>query len=563
MTTSRAWLFLLLTCSLHTSACSLVKLSDDISQAHCKKDTDCELLNDRTAKDFDPCELWQCSDSSKYCEFSALDQDHDGFTPHTVTVKGEELVCQAATAKQDCDDANAARTPGGKERCDNIDNDCDQNVDEGVLEPHVASSLTFTGATAAGIGNVSSAVDAASGKIGLAYSVNNDSPAVGFSVLDNDLPSGVNAAIVKLPRKTNGLPAEDLFADGVGVAALGQGKFAIAFYDINGGKRMVAGRVDTSSGTILAVTPAILGKGLHCAAGEPCGTGTLATRPPALAALGDAVLVSYVRAAADPGLTCALKADTVPAAPLLANLLTQTPDGLAELTSRAVVLGKTSSLAPPALVAIPDPATGSGFGFLEGFVDDAGAIQLVQVQAQGSSLVVSAPLATLADDKARYSGVRMVLGPKTDAGQLIGVSFQRDCKLTARVGVALLRASVKASGAPLLEVVTPATLVGGAPNEKDAMLAYSKDRDSWAAVYRDSMGLRARVLDAKGTALGDAPYTLIDGSASAMTQVYQTAGVVPTLATGGWFGALAYTEHTGGNPLALSAATLAGCAAAN
>jgi len=38
------------------------------------------------------------------------------------------------TADQDCDDNNPAAAPGLEEVCDNIDNDCDNSVDEGLMQ---------------------------------------------------------------------------------------------------------------------------------------------------------------------------------------------------------------------------------------------------------------------------------------------------------------------------------------------------------------------------------------------------------------------------------------------
>lgn len=554
-------LVLTLALALVGSACSLVNLSDEISQANCKTDADCDVLNDRAASTFDACELWQCGET-KLCEFTPLDGDKDGFTPHTVSVDGEDLVCEAKPEKQDCDDDSSARRPGGKERCDDVDNDCDSQVDEGVLDARVADAVTFGGDDAQGAGQLSYAIDPASGQLALSYSINRDPAVVGLSVLDNALPSGATASAVKL----NGMPAAALLTDGVGVAALGEGRFAIAFYNTDGAKkRVVAGRMDASQATLL-MTDDVRTGGLHCTEDELTGcetTTTPATRPPALAALDDDVLVSYVRAAADPGAGCKQKSDSVATHPLLANLLTVASDGLEELSDHAVLIGETTSLEAPAVLALADPLNGKTFGFLVGYVDDAGAIVWKNVRAEGSSLVVSGVLAKLESGKQRYTGVHAALGPRTDDGQLIGLSFQSGCTVDARVGVALLLANVNDSGAPTLQTQLGEKLVGGAPNEKDATLAFSKERDSWAVAYRDPKGLRARVLDRAGNPLGEAAYVLVDevDEGAAMTKLFLTPAIVPTLASGGWFGVVAYAERAGQDPRALVSATLSGCGA--
>lgn len=542
------------------TGCSLVKLSDDIAQEHCKTDADCDVLNSRGASDFDPCELWQCSDT-KYCEFTPLDQDKDGFTPHTVSLEGEDLVCEAKADKQDCDDDSSARKPGGKETCDDIDNDCDLLIDEGVLQPHVAEALGFTGDNSGGAGQFSYATDPTSGALAIAYSINRAPAVVGFRVLDNDLPAGGSAGAVKLAGNSDAA----LLADSVGVGALGAGKFAIAFFNLDGAQhRVVAGTMDANTGTLRVVESVRTG-GLHCTEDEQdkcTDTTTDPTRTPALAALGDDVLVSYVRAAAEPGAVCKDKSDAVAAHPILANLLSTTVGGLQERTAHAVVIGETTSLDAPTILTIPDLAAGKTFGWLIGYVDDAGAVVWKSVRAQGAELVVSGVLARLENDGQRYSGVRAALGPKTEAGQVVGASFQAGCTASARIGVALLVANVGEGDAPTLQVQVAERLVGGAPNEKDAALAFSPERGSWAVVYRDPTGLRGRVLDAAGNPVGDEAYVLIEevDAGPNMTKVFLAPAVVPTLAAGGWFGAVAYTERAGQDPLTLSSVTLSGCA---
>lgn len=62
------------------------------------------------------------------------DADGDGFGSGEV---GPQRTCTApsgmAPKDGDCDDANVSRHPGAQEQCDQVDNDCDLGVDEGLL----------------------------------------------------------------------------------------------------------------------------------------------------------------------------------------------------------------------------------------------------------------------------------------------------------------------------------------------------------------------------------------------------------------------------------------------
>ena len=53
--------------------------------------------------------------------------------PEPVDVDGDGV-----TADLDCDDNNPEAAPGLKEVCDNVDNDCDNAVDEGLMQTYYA-----------------------------------------------------------------------------------------------------------------------------------------------------------------------------------------------------------------------------------------------------------------------------------------------------------------------------------------------------------------------------------------------------------------------------------------
>jgi hypothetical protein len=117
--------------ALGFASCTVYELSDKIHQEQCTwkfepllKYDDCEVLNDRTAPDFDRCNPWRCGDKN-LCEVARLDQDRDGFTPTACLDSGDQ---------GDCDDNDVEKQPGLTEVCDGKDNDCDRSIDEGMLQ---------------------------------------------------------------------------------------------------------------------------------------------------------------------------------------------------------------------------------------------------------------------------------------------------------------------------------------------------------------------------------------------------------------------------------------------
>ena len=70
-----------------------------------------------------------CDDAVDEGLFGFVDQDGDGFG------SGEEQCSEAGVAPLDgdCDDAEASVNPGAEEICDGLDNDCDGQVDQGLI----------------------------------------------------------------------------------------------------------------------------------------------------------------------------------------------------------------------------------------------------------------------------------------------------------------------------------------------------------------------------------------------------------------------------------------------
>lgn len=107
-------LSLLVSALTFLAGCALTDLGKNLDQDSCslKPLSFCAELNQISPVD-DPMLAWSCNETSGVCEIQDLDADSDG-----------------VGYKEDCDDNDAARTPGAAEVCDGVDNDCDERIDE-------------------------------------------------------------------------------------------------------------------------------------------------------------------------------------------------------------------------------------------------------------------------------------------------------------------------------------------------------------------------------------------------------------------------------------------------
>jgi hypothetical protein len=81
--------------------------------------------------DDDPCTRDGCDSKTGHCSYVPItaDEDDDGHRrPLPGFIPGEPGACG-----DDCNDASALASPGGVERCDGLDNDCDGVIDNGAL----------------------------------------------------------------------------------------------------------------------------------------------------------------------------------------------------------------------------------------------------------------------------------------------------------------------------------------------------------------------------------------------------------------------------------------------
>jgi hypothetical protein len=115
--------------------------SDLCSPRHCEKSVcvDAPIVCD----DNDACSQDRCDPRTGLCDFVpvTIDADGDGYLrPLPGFLPGAPGSCG-----DDCNDASAAANPGGLERCDGIDNDCDGIVDIGsTFTPSDAPALLLS-----------------------------------------------------------------------------------------------------------------------------------------------------------------------------------------------------------------------------------------------------------------------------------------------------------------------------------------------------------------------------------------------------------------------------------
>jgi len=83
-------------------------------------------------KTINPAAVEKCDDKDQDCDGEAdntCDADKDGYCNKTKTIVGTPVVC--SKGGNDCDDLNAGVHPGKTEVCDDLDNDCNGQLDDG------------------------------------------------------------------------------------------------------------------------------------------------------------------------------------------------------------------------------------------------------------------------------------------------------------------------------------------------------------------------------------------------------------------------------------------------
>ena len=112
------------------------------------------------------------------CRSDKINTNDDGITEATLSDSDSD----GYLADEDCDDADPNIYPGATELCDGLDNNCDGEIDEGVL------SIFYADADGDGFGSDSVSIEACevpNGYVPISSDCDDDNPAVFPGVTDN------------------------------------------------------------------------------------------------------------------------------------------------------------------------------------------------------------------------------------------------------------------------------------------------------------------------------------------------------------------------------------------
>ncbi len=133
-------------CVSHGSPCASGTVCDE-AMDRCATDCGVSADADGDGVDSTDCGGTDCDDTdanrfpgnAEVCDVAGHDEDCDGSTFGTRDLDGDGAIsaacCNGTICGDDCDDLRAGVNRSGTEACDDLDNDCDGLVDEGVLEP--------------------------------------------------------------------------------------------------------------------------------------------------------------------------------------------------------------------------------------------------------------------------------------------------------------------------------------------------------------------------------------------------------------------------------------------
>jgi hypothetical protein len=485
----------------------VLALSDEIHQSACVDNVDCEVLNDRTDRQFDRCRIWQCDEASKRCVFAATDLDHDGSPPP---------LCVDVGTRGDCDDTDPAINPAAEEICDGVDNDCDQGVDEGMLDVTHGAALQFDD----DVQELDYAWNPLSSELGVIYR-NATDQRLGFSVL-----GGSRAARAEpLQFSSDGEAVR-----GSRVAATVRAEhFLVGLTEADSSRRSWVGDVTTDvERSLLRLGPDMRETGLRCAADEACAI-SLPVPPSTrmrLSVLGDRVLAAYIRGS---GSSCGSSSGR----PILLNLLTEVDAGAQETSALATILGQTSDAIAPAL--LPITRGSEPFGWLAAYPNAGGDLIVQRVSVLPDATLGSQRALRLQRGEQPISHVQLALGSVEEDRVTLGLAAQSGCGADARVIFGVLQLTWDIAGRSELRVYREPRLIGDEAAELP-VLGYNAAYADWGVAYVNDDGLFARVLDRNGLSVGGAAYHIGEGRPS-VTDYAMVPG-----SKDGLFGVYSYAE---------------------
>jgi hypothetical protein len=461
--------------------CTLVGLSERIHQAHCNDNVDCEVLNDHTDPSFDFCHPYQCN-AVHVCERSILDQDSDGYISER---------CEPDAARRDCNDTRPEAHPGGQERCNGLDDDCDSRMDEGLFEQDTGYVLDF-GASEP-VTTLSFAADPQKPRLAAGYLTSDGVIAV--TEVEATNANSVNPTAVRIPMHFDVAPRPLSFA----VGHLPDSPFALAAYVMDRVPRVLVGSVYWPD-TTLQLTTLIESDGLHCAADESCAAANSGAVIPESSSFTVAsgyagTLVVYVRGPAQQADAC-YSGSTAPAPrALLANMLGDDPGHLSEVANTAAVIARVRDPNSVAVLGLPRGRTTERHGFLVAYIDDDGAVVFRQVRLHDGALLVSAALLTVPAPGDAFRSPQLALGDYGTRGATFALVAAHGCGDDARVIAAQLSLQLVEDGTVTLRAEGDLVEVAESDGQRQPALIWNAMSGLWAVAFRDEQGIRARILN--------------------------------------------------------------------
>ena len=517
------------------TGCNLLDLSSRINQAGCHDDGDCVQLNQGDDPGFQVCHPFVCSENN-LCEPGELDADRDGFIP---------LRCATDPAHADCNDFDPSVHSDAPELCDEQDNDCDGHVDEGSLEFEQTTAVAFDEQREPA-SDLSWALDASSGRLGLAYALGAEPAKLASNVITYEDISLQEPFVFQYA----GDAGDPVLGPAASIALLPARAVAAGAYLTAAPARLVVGAIE--GGTRFAAGR-IAEYGLNCLEAEACAANsgsdgpvvpTPASSLPAIAAGADATLVAYTRLPDGSSDACPVPSHM--AWQMLGNLVLAGANGLSEATRFATKLGDTTQPRAPALVAVPGTATnGRAYGWLLAYPDNAGSIAVVQVTTADATIHVSDPLLHVESTHGALHTPSLVVGASTPGRATFGLVALQGCGPTTRAVMMKLEAKLGTQAGLALQTATKLVEIPSSGPARGAAIAFSGRRLSWAVSYRDAVGLRAQIIDDNGVLAGSEPYTL---EADHGSQGADSTAVCPLTRERGWFAVFSYSKPDSSNP---------------